>query len=231
VVLLVGTVCLWNEGAVRAGRVLVSAGLAGLLLIGWSPFADAVLGRYEFRHEPVTEAATLPDSALVVVLGGGATSHPSLPPIAWLTEASLARLAEGVRLHLTSPGSQLLFSGAAGSDTISTARAMEMTAVSLGVDPARILLEERPRNTAEEAAYVAPRSAGRPVVLVTSASHMPRAVRLFEAEGLEVTPAPTNFWTAERAQRRGWVRSFIPSVGNVRKVERATYELLAGQRR
>ena len=37
------------------------------------------------------------------------------------------------------------------------------------------------------------------VVLVTQAFHMPRAVRLFRAAGLEVVPAPTQFKTAGRS--------------------------------
>ena len=59
--------------------------------------------------------------------------------------------------------------------------------------------EGESRNTAENASKSAAilRDAGvRRIVLVTQAFHMPRAVRLFRAAGLEVVPAPTQFKTA-----------------------------------
>ena len=62
--------------------------------------------------------------------------------------------------------------------------------------------EGESRNTAENASKSAAilRAAGiRRVVLVTQAFHMPRAVRLFRAAGLEVVPAPTHFKTAGRS--------------------------------
>jgi uncharacterized SAM-binding protein YcdF (DUF218 family) len=208
--------------------VVVSAGLVMLLLLAWSPVAERALRRYEFRHPPLTAQAVLPDSAWVVVLGGGANANARLPPTAWLNESSLARLTEGIRVHRTIPGSRLVFSGAALSGSVSMARAMALAAVSLGVDPAAIVMEERPRNTAEEAAHVVERAGGRPIVLVTSASHMPRAVRLFAERGAEVVPAPTDYWAPRHATPRSWLNYLLPATANVRKLERATYELLAG---
>ena len=35
------------------------------------------------------------------------------------------------------------------------------------------------------------------ILLVTSAAHMPRSVKLFEAQGFEVIPAPTDFRVTE----------------------------------
>jgi uncharacterized SAM-binding protein YcdF (DUF218 family) len=229
--LIVGAACLWVSRAARAGRVVVSAGLVLLLLLGWSPVAERALRQYEFRYQPLTGQAVLPDSAWVVVLGGGANANPRTAPIGWLTESSLARLTEGIRVQRTIPGSRLLVTGAALSDSISTARALALAALSLGVDPAAIVMEERPRNTAEEAAHVAERAGGRSIILVTSASHMPRAVRLFAQHGMEVVPAPTDYWAARHASPRSWVNYLLPATSNVRKLERATYELVAGMRR
>jgi uncharacterized SAM-binding protein YcdF (DUF218 family) len=227
-VLIAGTVLLWAARGERIGRILVTVAAGFLLLIGWSPFADLTLRPFETRYPPVLDPSVLPDSAWVVVLGGGVAVKPGSSPVAWLAEASLGRLVEGIRLHQALPGSRLVVTGAAIRDTVAIATALAAAAVSLGVDPAALIVEDRPRNTAEEAARVAERAPGRPLVLVTSASHMPRAVRLFEERGLQVIPAPTHYMTTQPRGARRWLRP--PSADNVRKVERAVYELLAGLR-
>jgi uncharacterized SAM-binding protein YcdF (DUF218 family) len=60
------------------------------------------------------------------------------------------------------------------------------------------------------------------VLLVTSAFHMPRAVLLFRARGLDVSPFPTD----ERVlglRTLGW-SEFIPSSGALRNAEQALRE-------
>ena len=67
-----------------------------------------------------------------------------------------------------------------------------------GVDERAILIEGRSRNTHENAV-----EAGRilkdlgtpPVLLVTSAAHMPRAVASFRKAGIDVIPSPTDYHT------------------------------------
>ena len=66
----------------------------------------------------------------------------------------------------------------------------------LGVPAQAIALEETSRNTRQNADYSAALLKARDIehiLLVTSALHMPRALALFKAQGLEVTPAPTDF--------------------------------------
>ncbi len=69
---------------------------------------------------------------------------------------------------------------------------------SLGVDPARVVYEDRARNTYENALY----SAGLADVdkrqswlLLTSAFHMPRAMGVFTRGGWNVTPWPVDYRT------------------------------------
>jgi uncharacterized SAM-binding protein YcdF (DUF218 family) len=224
VVLAGGAAALWFARTARWGRVVVATAAALLVLMGWAPFADRALRHHESAYPAVVDASLLPDSAWVLVLGGGVTPDPRLPPIAWLGEASLARLVEGVRLHRAIPGSRLVTSGFGPAGGPSNAEAMALAAVSLGVDAGDITVEGRPRNTAEEAARMAQLADGRAIVLVTSASHMPRAVWIFRRQGLDVVPAPTGYLAVERE----WsVRRMIPSAGNARKVEVAVYEWLA----
>ena len=84
---------------------------------------------------------------------------------------------------------------------MSEAEQMLQLAVECGVDAAAVILEDRSRNTHENALYVqrilAERGMQR-VLLVTSASHMRRAVAAFQAQGVEVIPTPTDVRVIER---------------------------------
>lgn len=131
----------------------------------------------------------------IVVLGGG-TGAPE-----WFdggdvdaTVLSSSRVATGVRLwrrhHVP-----VILSGGPSRYATSEARVMATAMEHLGVPDAALVLEERSRNTRENARFatqmVRERGAGahpRAVFLVTSSMHMPRAALLFRREGLEVIP-------------------------------------------
>lgn len=66
----------------------------------------------------------------------------------------------------------------------------------MGVPPEAILLEDRSRNTYENAIETKKLLAAEgltEIILVTSAMHMPRAQAIFAKQGMTVTPAPTDF--------------------------------------
>ncbi|MEE9555831.1 MAG: ElyC/SanA/YdcF family protein, partial [Candidatus Adiutricales bacterium] len=63
------------------------------------------------------------------------------------------------------------------------------------------------------------------VILVTSASHMPRSMALFEKQGMRPIPAPTNFLAVKRSEKRK-LKDFLPTAGAAFKTERAFHEYL-----
>ena len=65
-------------------------------------------------------------------------------------------------------------------------------AISLGVDKEDIILYLGTKDTQEEAQAGKKLLGDKPFILVTSASHMTRAVNFFRNEGLAPIPAPTN---------------------------------------
>ena len=75
----------------------------------------------------------------------------------------------------------------------------------MGVPPEALWLDTDSRNTYENAvnsrALLEPKGIKK-ISLVTSASHMPRAVKLFEAQGFEVTPLPTDYLVTESNWRQ-----------------------------
>ena len=160
----------------------------------------------------------------VVVLGGYHRSDERRPVSALLSSTSMVRLSEGIRLHNLNPGSTLNLSGYGGNDPISNAEAMARVAQAYGVLSDSINIEETPKDTAEEARVWAQQLKGKQVVLVTSATHMPRAMYLFEQAGMRPLPAPTNFRSSE-PELTYW-RNWLPSASALDLTRAAWHEYL-----
>lgn len=154
----------------------------------------------QYRALPDFEALTdvppvLKDCRAIIVLGGGHTDTPGLPSTSRLSASALARIVEGCRLASALPHAELWTSGpSTSSQGAPHAALLAEVAVQLGVSKARIRLIESGYDTEGEARAVAVLlGADGPIALVTSAWHMPRAVRLFNHAGIRVVPCPTDF--------------------------------------
>jgi uncharacterized SAM-binding protein YcdF (DUF218 family) len=83
------------------------------------------------------------------------------------------------------------------------AESMANVLTGIGIPREDLILEATSRNTRENAletwSILTPQGIER-IVLVTSASHMPRAESVFRKAGFEVIPAPTDF----QVTQRGW---------------------------
>ncbi|MFM7732522.1 MAG: YdcF family protein [Cyanobium sp.] len=151
--------------------------------------------------------ASLPRADAVMVLGGGL--RPALPPRRRVEVAEAGdRLLTGVTLMREGKAPWLLVSGGVVSFTRTDpapAEAMSAArlAAELGVPPQRILLSETARNTAEEAAALAriSRQRGwRSVLLITSATHLPRSLATFRRRtDLTIVPVASDYLLPERS--------------------------------
>lgn len=191
-VLAVAWWLLRREAGRRAGRRWLAAGLVALVLLTTGPLPYLGVRLLE-RPYPTFDPARLDVApAWIVVLGGGVSDDPGLAPNDRLGRASLARLVEGVRLARHYPEARLLVSGGAVFGTVPEADVMAEVAVLLGVDPERIVRDTASRDTHDQAVNTRARVGAAPLVLVTSAFHMPRAMTLFRGQGLDPVPAPTD---------------------------------------
>jgi uncharacterized SAM-binding protein YcdF (DUF218 family) len=158
------------------------------------------------------------------VLGGGSSSDKRLPEGTRLTEASLARLVEGVRLQRQLPESRLLLSGGSVFGSDPDADTMRALAVGLGVDPASLVLDSVSPDTETQAQVVRAQLGGEEFFLVTSASHMHRSVALFRKAGTNPIPAPTHFLAQQGSGLAPG--DFFPGSGGLRRAETVAYEYL-----
>lgn len=211
---------LWRRGHARTGRALVAGPLILLWLAALPPVADAVVRRVE------TRAPAFPGDSVdfVVVLAGGHVSDARLPLSAQLSSPTLHRLAEGVAIATAQPWSRLVLSGWGGADPKPNAEVYRDMARAWGVPDGRMIVEPRPRDTREEAEFLAPLLGGRPFALVTSATHMDRALAHFRARGLDPVPAPTGH-LAQGPKSYGFV-GLVPGESELWRTRMAVHEIL-----
>jgi uncharacterized SAM-binding protein YcdF (DUF218 family) len=219
--LFVGLFLLWFTRRQRAGKALVTCG--AMLLLGLSNvfISNHLLRPLEQLHPALAAAhvgADIPDVSFIAVLGGWANHDPDVPITSHISPDQMERLIEGVRLHREIPGSKLILSGDNDS-----AEAMAKMAAALGVSGEDILPLPRPRDTEQESQQIAPIVGPQPFILVTSASHMPRAFALFKKRGLQPIAAPTDYFTA---RHRLEPDDFFPDGWNLYKSQVAFYEYL-----
>ena len=105
------------------------------------------------------------------------------------------------------------------------AEVMADVAEEWGVKPEDIVVEKKAADTKDHVIYVKEIVGSDKVILVTSASHMPRAMALFRKHGMEPVPAPTDYMVNSR---EGGLTPgvFFPGADSLEKVERVVHEYL-----
>jgi len=223
-VLFVGIFLLLFTRRQKAGKVMVCLGFVLLALFSYGPIPDIALRSLECRYAPLIDVSQFSDIRWVVVLGGGHDSDPELPATSQLSESSLSRLVEGIRIHRLLPESRLVLSGGTVFDPVSEAEVMARAAEAMGVDGDRLVLEKLSRDTGDQARFIHEIVGDEGFILVTSASHMPRSMALFRKSGTRPIPAPTDYRVKKR-QGTG-PGAFFPSADNLRKMEMTVHEYL-----
>jgi len=168
-----------------------------IMLVGGNRWVAYSLARsLEWRYLPLDP---VPTADIIVVLGGGTESGEFPRPAVEVNSAG-DRVLYAARLYKEGKAPRLLLSG--GNITWLNGRTMtpaeEMAGILelTGISRDAILLQPRSQNTYEDALYSSEILKGmniNRVLLVTSAQHMPRSVALFEHQGIEVIPAPTDY--------------------------------------
>lgn len=206
-----GLVCLilvpaffWRRGR----RILLLIALLILWLASNRYVAYALVRSLESHYAPPAEAHR---AGAIVILGGGTRGSDSPRPMTEINEAG-DRLLYGASLYHEGAAPIILVTG--GSIEWLTPEgigpeANDMSALMalLGIPRDALRLEAESRNTYENALFSQQMLADEgieDILLVTSAMHMPRSVPLFEAQGLHVTPAPTDYLVSDAEWRHLW---------------------------
>lgn len=188
------------RGATRKARWVQSLAVVALLLVALIPFGNWLLAPLETRFPTNPPLPAKIDG--IIVLGG---AEDAVRSAAWNqveVNESAERFLASLALARRYPAARLVFTSGSGNLTNRKARGADVARRlyrDLGLDPARLAFERNSRNTAENAALskalVKP-APGEVWILVTSASHMPRAVGVFCKAGWPVLPWPVDHRTA-----------------------------------
>ena len=192
------------------GRLFAMLGLLLFVSLGMVPL-------WQWALQPLENKHPFPDImprqvAGIIVLGGAvdvgkvADTRPTAP-----INSAAERLTEAVALSQKYPLAPIIFSGFSGSLRGHKKNEADLTMQVIGklIDHEdRIIFEAKSRNTYENAKFTAElikgpefrrkyRALSNRFILVTSANHMERSVRAFEAQGLAVIAYPVDYRTPE----------------------------------
>ena len=211
----------------QLGTALVWTAALGLVLLGWGPMGFILMRPLEDRF-PRPPNDMLEPTGIIVL--GGVVGAPTVPRGAIALSEDGERLSETATLAHRYPNARIVVSGGtfgSRSDADNEASISKRFLMNLGINESRISTESRSLSTAENAAFtrelVMPQP-GQRWLLVTSASHMPRAVGTFRRVGFPVIPYPVGYTTAGLPGDYEVIR--LNASTNLARVDAAVHEWL-----
>lgn len=209
------------------GRKVASAGIIVLLSFALLPIGDALTLPLESRFPQWRESAGGTPTG-VIVLGGAIDPGMSAVHRQVSLNGAAERLTEAAQLARRFPDARVVFSSGFGSARGGTMREADFAAdllTGLGLERQRLVLERESRDTFENGLFtrrIVKLKPGDRWLLVTSATHMPRAMGVFRRLGFNVEAYPVDYQTG---RWRGLARFPIP-LRNLRLVDQAVHEWL-----
>ena len=218
----------------RFTPIPLSFALLILLVSGNLWFSNWLLQSLEWQY--VAFPQDLPSAEAIVILGGCTKSASYPRPMFDLSERG-DRIIYGAQLYhlgkapiIIPSGGRIDWLGARESEAIAMSQLLNM----LGVPESAIIPETTSLNTYQNAVntrQILEQLNIKRILLVTSAFHMPRSVKIFEKQNLEVIPAPTDFIVSESNMGnnnsfKSNLLSFLPHASYVDNTTTAVKEYL-----
>ncbi|GGK43079.1 YdcF family protein [Salinarimonas ramus] len=203
-----------------------------LALFGLTPVASLLMHPLETRFPPYADDAAPVDG--IVVLGGAIAQDATLELGQAVVNEAADRLIAAAVLARRHPDVPIVLSGGSarlvGTDRFTEAQAMANVLVDMGVARERLLVEDRSRNTWQNAVFSRELASPEPDarwLLVTSAWHMPRSMGVFRRAGFAVVPYPTDFRTVGGTETTSFFRSISGGLQRLDVAAREYVGLLA----
>lgn len=230
--LLVGLIIAWK----RPALALVPMGMSLLIILVASNAWVSSLLMQSLEWQQIS-SEELPEAEAIILLGGS-TRVPTPPRNTVEITESGDRVLYAA--HLYKEGKAPLIIATGGRITWlqnapPEADSMKNLLIEIGVPESAIIEETQALNTYENALYTKKILEQRGIkqsLLVTSASHMPRSLRVFQKQGIDVIPAPTDFlvtqldWEQLQMSPQATLLNLLPSAENLKQTTQALKEYL-----
>ena len=203
----------------------------GLLMLSTKLVGHHLYSQLEKTHPPVP--IELLDNADYIVLLGGSIGVPESPRVTLEFGFIGDRVLHARRIYDAGKAQKIIAVGGNAVPeygVLSEAQYLSALLQEQGIPESDLILEQRSRDTRENAMYTAAmfdRASSVDIILVTSAYHMPRAFKLFHDAGFKsVVAASTDFHVPDR---RGplWTR-LIPSSTGLALSSNAIHNMIGG---
>ena len=186
--------------------------LLDLLVVGWLPSSEIFLRALEDAVPKVNIAQiNANDIGGIIILGGAIEGGDIAVDRGEISIGSAAeRVTKAFELIRKYPDLPFIFSGFSGRLSpkgVSEADAFRQLIAEQGLADRSAHYENQSRNTYENVLYIKPiveefggkRPDGveKPWLLITSASHMYRSLKIFQKQGIAVIPIPVDYQTAK----------------------------------
>ena len=224
VVLLLFALFFYRHAKLCKGCLLLA--LLLLFSFGTPPLPNLLTHTLESRYPRIEP---LPEADAVVVLSGMLVLSKSSPGKLEFGEG-VERILAGIHLIKEEAGKHLILSGGSGDlydQNKSEARLLERFAIELGVSQEKLLVEPSSRNTYENALYTKALMEEHGIdniILVTSASHLPRAIGCFRKFGIEPIPYGVDYHARMPYIPR--LSDIVPNPENFRRTSSALHEYI-----
>lgn len=197
----------------RASASLLGVSIIWLYACSTALFADFLMASLENDFRPKA-MSVLPKADAIVVLGGATRGDTHWSSMADLNSAA-DRLTHAVSLYKAKKAPLVLLSGGSTTGSRPEAEQLRDYLVLMGLPERALLMERQSLDTQQNARYsavVLQAKKVQKILLVTSAYHMRRAVPLYERQGFEVIPAPTDY---QRLVGKPLVPRWLPTVDDL----------------
>lgn len=178
-VLLLSGLVLFFRKRRKIGNILIILGIIFYYFFSVTPVGDFLLRPLENKYNQLKKEDFQKANMAVLLLGG--------------RETDVLRGVEALRIY----NNQKIKIIVSGTDPlrpeIKEAEKVKGFLVERGTLPEDIILEDKSKNTRENATNTKEIVGENSFFLITSASHMPRAMETFKKAGLNPIPAPTDF--------------------------------------
>ncbi|MGI9436581.1 MAG: YdcF family protein, partial [Geminicoccaceae bacterium] len=186
--------------------------LAWLYLMSTPAIANKGVAWLEDQHRPIEDLQPFRDHAVVLLPSGTNRLDAVLGWVNRPAESGWERLLVAVETAREVEGALLIpggsFTGPRGEPIAVT---MKNAVERMGIELAQIEVETQSLNTHENLAFLADRLGEEPFLLVTSATHMPRAMAVADRLDLNAIPQPADFLKSDVIG----LRSFLPSISAI----------------